>query len=148
MQAHPDGCPDGWALPVEASLDQLPWAAHRQGLCGSDAWADARPAAVAAAPRPDLPDAGAEKSADPAPDVQARDGYPSGDSRSAARAEPEVPCTRDAAQSGEQSCAVPASADAAVRSAVLLQLDAEAEPKAQQAHSELLALKHSLAEAA
>ncbi len=104
---------------------------------------DVRPDVAADALRPDLPDADAGKSADRELDARAQDGSQWGDSRSAVPAEPAEPCTRDAAQFAEQSCAAPAFADALAHSAVLPQPDAVAEPEAQQARWEQLVLPHS-----
>lgn len=64
MQAHPDGCPDGLALPAAASLDQLPWDGHPEVPSAWDALAGAHLAVVADAPHPDLPDVDAERSVD------------------------------------------------------------------------------------
>jgi len=80
---RPGGCPDESALLGAASLDQLPWDAHRRARCESDAWAGARRDAAADATHPDLPGAGAGKSADQEQDARAQAGSPSGDLRSA-----------------------------------------------------------------
>ncbi len=74
MQGHPGGCPDGWGFLEAVSPVQLPSAADRQAPCEWDAWVGAHPAATADGPPPDLPDAGAEKSADRELDAPAQGG--------------------------------------------------------------------------
>ena len=74
MPVHPDGCRDVWALPEAASLAQLPSDANPEAPNVWDALADARPALMADAHRPDLPDVDVGKSAAPEPDAPELDG--------------------------------------------------------------------------
>ena len=111
MQAHQGGCPDVLVLEA-AGLVQRPSGAPPADLCAWDASDGARPDATADA-NPELPDAVAGKLADPEPGVPVLGGpLPRDDWRSVVRVEPAALCKPGADQSGEQSCAVPESADA------------------------------------
>jgi hypothetical protein len=130
--AHPAGCRAVPPVPEAQLPAQRPMGACRWETGESDAWACARPGAMAA-DWLGRPVAGVERSAGLAPDARERDAHPQARSINLQAAlVSKAPCTPDAARSGARSFVAEALAEPPARSARLAGPPRKAAPEARR----------------